>query len=77
MGPSYTEIEALSQGHVRSLVDEEHMFSLSSLNTSETIDTFEDRALGLINSVCADEFSPKPDFQSCKWCEYKDLCEEG
>ena len=51
--------------------------TIDYLPTPETIETFEDRALGLINSVCADEFSPKPDFQSCKWCEYKDLCEEG
>lgn len=44
--------------------------------TIETITSFENRVLKLINAVCSEEFSPTPDFQTCKWCEYKDFCEE-
>lgn len=45
--------------------------------TAETIGAFEVRALRLINAVCTEEFSPTPDYQTCKWCEYKDFCEES
>jgi len=45
--------------------------------TIESIGTFEARVVNLINAVCAEEFSPTPDYQTCKWCDYKDLCKEG
>jgi len=45
--------------------------------TIESIGTFEARVVKLINAVCAEEFSPTPDYQTCKWCDYKDLCKEG
>jgi len=45
--------------------------------TLETIGTFEERVVNLIKSICAEEFSPRPDYQTCKWCDYKDFCEEG
>jgi DNA helicase-2/ATP-dependent DNA helicase PcrA len=43
----------------------------------ETIGTFEERVVNLINAVVSEEFSPTPDYQICKWCDYKDFCEEG
>jgi len=45
--------------------------------TVESIGTFENRVVNLINAVCAEEFSPTPDYQTCKWCDYKDFCEES
>lgn len=45
--------------------------------TAETIGAFEERVVNLINAVCAEEFFPTPDFQTCKWCEYKDFCGES
>lgn len=45
--------------------------------TIESIGTFEDRVVKLINAVCTEEFSPTPDYQTCKWCDYKDFCEES
>jgi len=45
--------------------------------TSETIGTFKERVVKLINAVCAEEFSPMSDYQTCKWCDYKDFCEES
>jgi len=44
--------------------------------TAESIGTFEDRVVNLIRAVCAEEFPPKPDYQTCKWCDYRDFCEE-
>jgi DNA helicase-2/ATP-dependent DNA helicase PcrA len=44
--------------------------------TAESIGAFEERVGKLITAVCAEEFSPTPDYQTCKWCDYKDLCEE-
>ncbi|KUG15735.1 atp-dependent dna helicase uvrd/pcra [hydrocarbon metagenome] len=45
--------------------------------TVETIGSFEERVVNLIRAVCAEEFSPTPDYQMCRWCDYKDFCEEG
>jgi DNA helicase-2/ATP-dependent DNA helicase PcrA len=45
--------------------------------TAESIGTFEDRVVALINAICAEEFSPTPDYQTCRWCDYRDLCEDG
>jgi len=44
--------------------------------TTETIRKFQERVTGLISAVCAEKFAPTPDFQTCKWCDYKDFCEE-
>ena len=44
--------------------------------TPETIGAFEDRVANLIRAVCAEEFPPKPDYQTCTWCDYSDFCEE-
>lgn len=43
----------------------------------ESIPLFKERAKTLINAVCAEEISPTPDFQTCKYCDYWDFCKEG
>ncbi len=45
--------------------------------TPESIATFEERVVNLITSVCAEKFPPTPDYQTCKWCDYKEFCEES
>jgi aspartate/tyrosine/aromatic aminotransferase len=45
--------------------------------TVETIGTFDERVVNLIHAVCAEAFSHNPDYQTCRWCDYKDFCKEG
>ena len=35
-----------------------------------------DRARGIIRSVEASKFSPKPDYNTCRFCDYVDLCDD-
>jgi DNA helicase-2/ATP-dependent DNA helicase PcrA len=44
--------------------------------TEETIRAFTESAKGIISSVCAEEFEATPSFQTCKFCDYVDLCEK-
>jgi DNA helicase II / ATP-dependent DNA helicase PcrA len=43
--------------------------------TEETIGAFTESVQEIITSVCAEQFEATPSFQTCKACDYKDLCE--
>ncbi len=46
------------------------------LPTEETISAFTESVKGIIESVCAEQFEATASFQTCKICDYKDLCEK-
>lgn len=37
----------------------------------------QERLLGMIAAVCAEEFVAKPSYMGCRTCDYTDLCETG
>jgi len=41
----------------------------------ETIGAFTGSVNKIISSVCAEQFGVTPSFQTCKFCDYADLCE--
>ena len=42
--------------------------------TEETVGAFAESATGIISAVCAEQFEATPSFQTCKFCDYADLC---
>ena len=44
--------------------------------TEETIGAFTESVKGIISAVCAERFEATPSFQTCKFCDYADLCEK-
>ena len=59
-------------GHWYLRMDKEWMVSL----TQEERDEVLTRAKKIIESIEAGEFPGKPNFQSCKYCDYQELCED-
>ncbi len=43
--------------------------------TEETVGKFTESVKEIIVSVCAEQFDATPSFQTCKFCDYRDLCE--
>jgi DNA helicase-2/ATP-dependent DNA helicase PcrA len=43
--------------------------------TEETVGAFAETAKSIISSVCAERFDPTPSYQTCRFCDYADLCE--
>jgi DNA helicase-2/ATP-dependent DNA helicase PcrA len=42
--------------------------------TEETVGTFAETAKSIISAVCAERFGPTPSYQTCRFCDYADLC---
>jgi DNA helicase-2/ATP-dependent DNA helicase PcrA len=42
--------------------------------TEETVGVFTESAKEIISAVCAERFDPAPAFQTCRFCDYADLC---
>jgi hypothetical protein len=42
--------------------------------TEETIGAFSETAKSIISAVCAERFDPAPSYQTCRFCDYADLC---
>jgi len=42
--------------------------------TEETVGVFTESAKEIISAVCAERFDPAPSFQTCRFCDYADLC---
>jgi len=42
----------------------------------ETVSAFARTAEGIIAAVCAERFDPTPSYQTCRFCDYADLCEK-
>jgi DNA helicase-2/ATP-dependent DNA helicase PcrA len=43
--------------------------------TEETVGAFAETATTIISAVCAERFDPTPAYQTCRFCDYADLCE--
>jgi DNA helicase-2/ATP-dependent DNA helicase PcrA len=43
--------------------------------TEETVGVFTESAKEIISAVCAERFDPAPSYQTCRFCDYADLCE--
>ena len=46
------------------------------LPTEETVGAFAETAKTIISAVCAERFNPTPSYQTCRFCDYVDLCEK-
>jgi DNA helicase-2/ATP-dependent DNA helicase PcrA len=44
--------------------------------TEETVGAFAETAKSIISAVCAEQFDPTPAYQTCRFCDYADLCEK-
>jgi len=44
--------------------------------TEETVGLFAETAKSIISAVCAERFGPTPSYQTCRFCDYADLCEK-
>jgi len=44
--------------------------------TEETVSVFADSVKEIISAVCEEKFDPAPSFQTCRFCDYADLCEK-
>jgi DNA helicase-2/ATP-dependent DNA helicase PcrA len=44
--------------------------------TKESVETFAETAKSIIAAVCAERFDPTPAYQTCRFCDYADLCEK-
>ena len=44
--------------------------------TEETVSLFAETAKSIISAVCAERFDPVPLYQTCRFCDYADLCEK-
>ena len=44
--------------------------------TEETVGAFAETAKSIISAVCAERFDPTPAYQTCRFCDYADLCEK-
>jgi hypothetical protein len=44
--------------------------------TEETVGACGENAGAIITAICAGRFGPTPSFQTCKFCDYADLCEK-
>jgi len=42
--------------------------------TEETVGAFAQTATSIISAVCAEQFGPTPSYQTCRSCDYADLC---
>jgi hypothetical protein len=42
--------------------------------TEETIGLFAETAKTIIAAVCSERFDPTPAYQTCRFCDYADLC---
>jgi DNA helicase-2/ATP-dependent DNA helicase PcrA len=42
--------------------------------TEETVGAFAETAKSIISAVCAERFDPTPSYQTCRFCDYADLC---
>jgi DNA helicase-2/ATP-dependent DNA helicase PcrA len=42
--------------------------------TEETVGAFAETAKIIISAVCAERFDPTPSYQTCRFCDYADLC---
>jgi CRISPR/Cas system-associated exonuclease Cas4 (RecB family) len=42
--------------------------------TQESVGAFAETAKSIISTVCAERFDPTPSFQTCRFCDYADLC---
>jgi hypothetical protein len=42
--------------------------------TEETVGLFAETARTIIAAVCAERFDPTPGYQTCRNCDYADLC---
>jgi DNA helicase-2/ATP-dependent DNA helicase PcrA len=42
--------------------------------TEETVGAFAETATSIIAAVCAEQFGPTPSYQTCRLCDYADLC---
>ena len=40
----------------------------------ETVGAFTETAKSIISAVCAERFDPTPAYQTCRFCDYADLC---
>ncbi len=43
--------------------------------SEETVGLFAESVKEIISSVCEEKFDPTPSFQTCRFCDYVDLCE--
>jgi CRISPR/Cas system-associated exonuclease Cas4 (RecB family) len=59
-------------GHWYLRLDEEVMVEISPEEREAVLD----RARGIIRSVEASEFAATPDFNTCRFCDYADLCDD-
>jgi len=44
--------------------------------TEETVGAFAETAKSIISAVCSEQFDPTPAYQTCRFCDYADLCEK-
>jgi hypothetical protein len=42
--------------------------------TEETIGLFAETTKSIISALCAERFDPTPAYQTCRFCDYADLC---
>jgi DNA helicase-2/ATP-dependent DNA helicase PcrA len=42
--------------------------------TEETVGAFAETAISIISAVCMERFEATPSFQTCRFCDYADLC---
>jgi DNA helicase-2/ATP-dependent DNA helicase PcrA len=59
-------------GHWYLRSDEERMVEISREEREEVLE----RARYIVRAVEAGEYTAKPDFNECRWCDYADLCDD-
>ena len=44
------------------------------LPTEESVGAYAETTRSIISAVCAEQFDPTPSYQTCRFCDYADLC---
>ncbi len=65
-------IPVKSTGHWYLRKDKEVMVELSP----QELDEIKQRALSVIESIESGNFEPKPDYNTCRWCDFRELCDK-
>ncbi|MCX7641266.1 MAG: PD-(D/E)XK nuclease family protein [Elusimicrobiales bacterium] len=67
---SYVEVESMIYYYVENLKEIKYPRAKNS-----EIDKFWDEAISTIENILSNKFYPNPSEKSCRWCDYKSICE--
>jgi hypothetical protein len=70
-------LSRLRMGDLFGEIEKAHFDMIPHVPTKETIGAFSETAKTIISSVCAERFDPSPSYQTCRFCDYADLCGVG